>query len=305
MVSLFLGDFYRLDIPRRFGLVVAGILVALICNIARASFLAFVAARHGMEAGAGWHDSAGLTIMVICFICVWLVALALSGKSPEKPAASPAASWHPAISWRLSASLGLWFVAVLFGTEAWYRQHENKPLLTWTFRWPKEMPGYRQNPIPPSAAELLQFDTGGAAQWQAPDGTGRAAFFLKWNPGASRSRSLARTHRPEICLSASGYTLQADLGLVTLAMAGLDIPFEQYVFEKDGIPVNVFFCLWQDHPRAGRPGLSWSRYAGFLFALHGQRSISQQVLEFAMFGPLSPDQARSQFRSELGALIIK
>jgi hypothetical protein len=216
------------------------------------------------------------------------------------------AGGEAAISWRLCGVLGLWFLTVVVATEGWYRLHEGKPCVTWTFRWPREMTGYQQTPVSPVVSDMLQFDSGGEAVWQAPDGTGRCAFFFKWMPGVSRTRLPSRAHRPEICLAANGYSLQGDLGMQSLNVGGVDIPFKHYVFEKDGVPVNVFFCVWQDHPRAETIQIArdWNRYSGLLFALHGQRRISMQELEFAMYGPLPPDQALEKFRSEMKGLIV-
>jgi exosortase len=305
MVSVFLGEFYRLGVLKRIGLAVTGMAVAVVCNVVRATFIAYLAARKGMDVSADWHDSAGMTIMVICFICVWGVAVVLS-RHETGAVRAPGTAGQGRISWRLSGLLGVWFLTVMVATEAWYWRHESKPAITWDFRWPQEMSGFRKSPLSDVTTEELQFDSGSWAEWQAADGTGRVAFFLKWKPGASRSRLPSRAHRPEVCLAAIGYTLDADLGMVNVTAAGTDIPFEHYVFEKDGVPVNVFFCVWQDHPRteAGEVVPNWSRYAGFLFALEGQRRISQQMLEFAMYGPLSPEAALEKFRREMGGLIV-
>ncbi len=306
MISLFLGEFYRLDVLKRIGLSLTGMAVAVFCNIVRASFLSYVAARKGMDVSADLHDSAGVTILVICFICVWIIAFSLSSRNEAGPVTRPLASGKPAISLRPPILLGLWFLTVMSGTEAWYRLHESKPMITWRFRWPKEMPGYQPVPASPNMVRLLQFDTGSGAEWKAADGTVRDVFFMTWKPGVSRSRLPSRGHRPEICLTDIDFNLEADLGMTTATVNGIDIPFEHYLFDKDGIQVNVFYCVWQDHPRAeaGEVLPNWSRDAGFLFALRGQRSISQQVLEFAMYGPFSPDQALLKFRSELKDLVV-
>ncbi len=223
MVSVFLGEFYRLNVLKRLGLVVTGMAVAVICNITRACFLVYLAARNGMESTVHWHDSAGVTILLICFVCVWIAAFAFSRAGTEA-VATPVAAIKPRISWRLSGALALWFLTVLAATEAWYRHHESRPLITWNVRWPVGLPGFQEHPITPLAMDLLHFDTGRSAQWQAADGTERAAYFLTWKPGVSRSRIPSRSHRPEICLSASGYTLRSDLGITVLTAGASTSP---------------------------------------------------------------------------------
>ena len=60
-----------------------------------------------------------------------------------------------------------------------------------------------------------------AASWTKRDGSRWTALFFKWDAGPPRSRILARLHRPENCLPAAGYKLQADRG--DLAQQSLEI----------------------------------------------------------------------------------
>jgi exosortase len=77
MISLFLGELYRLSIARRGVCVLAGFAFAFIFNVGRTLLLTRIAASKGTGAIAAWHDPAGVTILVACFVSLWLLALGL------------------------------------------------------------------------------------------------------------------------------------------------------------------------------------------------------------------------------------
>src|SRR5438876_10432866 len=77
MFSLFLGEFYTLSITRRVLCVIAGFVFAFVFNVGRTLLLTRIAAAKGTSAVASWHDPAGVTILVACFISLWLLALRL------------------------------------------------------------------------------------------------------------------------------------------------------------------------------------------------------------------------------------
>ena len=80
MISLFLGEFYSLGILRRALLVLAGFVLSFLFNMARTTLLTWVAVKKGVAAIAAWHDPAGVTILVACFLTLWLAAVWLRGK---------------------------------------------------------------------------------------------------------------------------------------------------------------------------------------------------------------------------------
>lgn len=77
MISLFFGDLYRLSVLRRLSLCLSGFALSFVFNVGRTSLLTYVASRDGVEAIAKWHDPAGVTILVLCFISLWLLSLSL------------------------------------------------------------------------------------------------------------------------------------------------------------------------------------------------------------------------------------
>jgi exosortase len=81
MVSLFLGEFYNFSVIRRIILVIAGALLAFGCNLVRTFFLVYIAEQQGTQAIKGWHDPAGLTILMACLFGLWGVSMIMGGAS--------------------------------------------------------------------------------------------------------------------------------------------------------------------------------------------------------------------------------
>src|SRR5439155_4288497 len=71
MIALFLGEFYLLSIRRQVVCVLAGLGLAFVFNVARTLLLVRIAAAKGVNAMGAWHDPAGVTILVGCFVSVW------------------------------------------------------------------------------------------------------------------------------------------------------------------------------------------------------------------------------------------
>ncbi len=300
MASLFLGEMSRFNFARRLALLVAGVAVALICNVGRAFLLAWNAAHHGIGAVQEWHDPAGFTILTVCFVVVWLIALVLGRGDSELP---PATNLPPAASFptRFTVGLAIWFAFVFIATECWFRTAP--PAITgWRIIPPAES---RVLPIEPRAAEMLQSDRTTAATWEETGGRRWVMYFLEWRPGPSRSRILARMHRPEHCLPASGLLLVADRGTVTVHAQGLAIPFRAYTFEQKKRPIFVYFCLWQSRSPA-KQGLAFdesTRRASLQAVVWRERNLGQQVAELAVFGYSNAAQADAALLRELPPLI--
>ncbi len=75
MISLFFGELFRLSVLRRLALCFAGFALSFVFNVARTTLLTVVAAKQGINAIAGWHDPAGVTILVACFATLWGLSL--------------------------------------------------------------------------------------------------------------------------------------------------------------------------------------------------------------------------------------
>jgi len=232
----------------------------------------------------------------------------LFGAAPA-PTPSPADGQPPhSLPKGLFAAAAVWLLVSMAATEAWYRLHEGRETVRWSLRWPETRKAFTDLPIPQNTKDMLLYDEGRSASWEEADGTTWNAFFFRWNAGTSRSRVMPRSHRPEICLTASGFTLEGDDGIHTMRVQGLDLPIHSYRFSLNGQPVSVFTCVWQDRPKEALStptDLQWSRWAGLGFVQRGERNLSQQVLEFGIFGHLSPEQAEKALRDQLEQMVVR
>lgn len=96
MVSLFLGEFFRLGLWKRLVLVPIGFLVAFGFNICRTTLLTYVAATDGVEAINDYHDPAGFAILIASSLVLWLLAWLFSRGNPEPaPVQSPLPAGTP------------------------------------------------------------------------------------------------------------------------------------------------------------------------------------------------------------------
>ncbi len=303
MGALFLGELFRFNWRRRLLLLGFGLVAAFSTNVARTLFLAWSAANEGPGAVGRWHDPAGLFILTLCLILVWLGGLFLSRNdrpqqfAPKVPAATP-------LSIGALAALTLWFAGVVCATEWWFHEAGSPPESRWSLL---PLPGSAPVDIGPVAAEQLRCDDTTAATWKTDDGGDWTLFFLEWNPGPTASRVLAGTHRPEICLAAIGMKLVADRGPIDVQPAGVPLRFRAYTFEQEGRPVYVYYGIWQVRaPRPSRYGaISESPHRASVQAvLWRERHLGQQVAELVASGYASADAADEAFREAMNQLLI-
>jgi hypothetical protein len=200
-----------------------------------------------------------------------------------------------------------WLAMAEIATALWYRAHESgvDKGAPWTIEWPAARFAYHEITIPQAARSILHYNEGQAAAWQNADGTLWSMFYLRWFPGRSAAQ-LARAHGPEICLPASGRTLQADLGVKFLEVRGITLSVHEYVFLNRGQPMHVFYSLYEEgaapDPTVGhfqRLTLSVRMQAVFF----GKRNAGQRVLEVTIFGLTEATAAEAAFVNGLTELI--
>jgi exosortase len=304
MISLFLGELYRASAVRRTMLVLSAGLIAFGCNAGRIFTLAATASQLGMGALTKLHDPIGYAFLTACFLLIWGVARAITRPlSTPVPVTVASPTAYPG---RLISGLGVWIVFTLVGTEIWYRVHETTDTLHWFFAWPVYQREFSEIPLTESETQSLSFDEGGGAEWINGDGSHWIAYLFRWGRGPSRSRILARVHRPENCFPGAGYKPRGDYGIITIQTQGLSIPFHILAFENDRGKEYVFFCLWEEGFRGSAQPRTEDRFGTFArlrSVLLGQRSLAQQTLEIIISGPKSEQQAETAFRGEIVKLI--
>jgi len=308
MAAVFLGQLNRCSLPRRLGLIGIGIGLALLCNLGRATFLAWEAARHGMEAIAKYHDPAGFTILTICFILVWVAAVLIAPAVPAAPARMKRESIGPIhpIPPKFLIGLALWLLFSFGSTEIWFRLHEKGIREQLTFQWPSNRRYFRTLEIPAQSASYLKYDEGQAGRWQESDLGIWHAFYFKWKAGPARSRILARSHRPEVCLPAGGFKLQEELGDLNFKLGSRGVVFRGYTFQRGEHKAYVFFCTWEDAlggERGDARTTKWSRFAGLDSVLRGERNLGQEVVELILLDYSTAEEAVASMRDHLPGLL--
>ena len=310
MVSLFLGELYALKIWPRILLVAAGALLAFFCNLVRTALLVWIGARNGTKAIEAWHDPAGLTILFVCFLGLWLLCLLLlrnTNSAIELQRVDVNSAPHP-LPWPLLAGLGIWICFAEAGVRTWYALHQQTVTNTrWAVQWPVSESGYKSVSIPPEAESLLRYNEGGGGEWEAADGHLWMMYFFRWFPGRTAAL-FVKNHRPDICLPASGMTMERDNGLRLVAVNGVNLPVRSYRFDDRGAPLHVFYCYWDARSSyenvAAAEEEDWTARGRVRAALRGRRETGAQMLEVVVWG-YDDDNAASQVLQRQLAQIIR
>lgn len=311
MMALFLGELYRLTWRRRCLLMCSAVAFAYFCNVVRTFSLVWLTAKHGLASMEKWHDSAGLAALACSLAGLWVLTVVFCrGRVRGEKAAGRLAcegGGFRRVPGRLAIALGAWFLTVEATAEGWYVLHEfgTKGNAAWSVRWPTGKRDYRDVPIPDTSRAILKYTEGRNAAWSGESDTAWQMFFFRWAPGRTAS-VLARTHRPEICLPATGRQLFSEQQLYVFEARGLPIPFRTYLFNDSGRPLWVFFCAWED---VGENKASAEQPGALLVSerleavRQGRRNRGQQVLEVAVWGCTSGGEAETALQRLLGETI--
>jgi exosortase len=334
MISLFLGEFYRLSASRRALLVPAAFILAIAFNVCRTSFLTIIAAKRGIGVISEYHDEAGVTILLACTAATWVVALILrrpkpkvqTSKSPVQAAASGSAqsevdgpqsmaggqsslvdcfSRQWSIIRNLSIGLLAWLVLVEAGVQLWYHAREShiQPGAAWSVVFPENNPTFKSLSISPKAAILLRFDEGKEGQWQIDDGVLCQAFYFSWVPGRVAGY-LAKRHTPDICMSAAGQTLRSGPELMVLKVHDVELPMRSYLFETSNGPLYVYQCRWEAGEGAETYFAQESARFNLIRGIWAGRGVhGQKVLEIILSGCADSESARQTLLRQLDSLI--
>lgn len=309
MVSLFLGELYSFTVTRRVVLVIAGAVLAFVCNVVRTSMLVWIGANRGIHAIESWHDPAGLTILLVCLFGLWLLSLVLSrGSSPPLQSPSIEAPNQlqraPAVLFLLLAGL---LIAGETGVQLWYRAHESQFAASrWTAQWPQSQPDYETVAIPPATQNILRYDTGGGAGWNGADSHHWMMYFFQWLPGRTAAL-FVKIHRPDVCLPASGLTLTRDDGIRLVEANGVKLPVRSYRFDDHGVPLHVMYCYWD--ARSSYDSVTeaveedWTARGRIRAAMKGRREIGAQMLELVVWGYHDDDEAHQALQQQLTKIV--
>ena len=304
MISMFLGELRRLKVFDRVILILVGALVALFFNLVRTILLAWIAATAGFDELNRWHDPAGFSILCASLLCLWAVSRILRSESPKLEFGEAALAW-PRMPIAVTIGLLLWILSFLLVTEIWYRSHESRNPRYLTIEWPSWALDLTRLSIADGARRILLYDTAQCASWKDTSGLFWTTYFIVWNSARTSTQS-ARIHRPENCLQGSGATLQAELKPTDLTLGDVQLRFRSYRFERDGMPLFVYYLVWEEGNRdINELGASqdWSGFSRLQRVWLGQRNVGQQSLEIILGGTKDEREAQTALQTKLNSFV--
>jgi hypothetical protein len=173
----------------------------------------------------------------------------------------------------------------------------------WHVDFPRDNPTFRELAFSDKTKQFLRYDEGCNGTWQQGSEQKWQAIFLRWNPGRIAVH-LAKSHTPEVCLTAAGRELVSQSGLRSVAVQGLQLPFRSYVVKDGNGPLHVFYCLWEDRANAQSFHTTRMSYANRLVpVLAGRRNSGQRSLEVAIWGAADQQEAEAALTRQLEKLI--
>jgi len=312
MLSLLFGEYYFLNLKERWKLVMAGIALAVGANILRTATLVLVCTQKGLKTMEQWHDPTGVGILTICFLGLWAIARVFIPKTGAPHGHQFHASAETALRTfpkTLSIGLGVALVLAEVSTELWYRMHEHgsSHALAWTLKFPEDKSTFQKFEISKTARERLNFNEGAALGWADHAGHKWQMLYFSWDPARTRRGRIlvqdGKNHVPEGCLTASGKKLITDAGVKKLTANSIVLPFRAYVFEDQGEPMHVYFCLWQD--LAGSKETDYEKFLTqsprLASVALGNRSsgVGLQILELAVWGIKDDQESQKAAEREL------
>jgi exosortase len=307
MMSLFLGEFHRLNLRRRIGLLLASFGVAFAVNLVRTIVLTNFAKTGSVDK---WHDTVGTISMVACLVALWAIAELIRPRRANMAVAhSPATlpRFSSPFSWAGATVVCCWLLAVEGLTSGWYGMHERAlpAPLAWDLQLPRQAPAFVEGKFGDRMQALLKFNSGTTASWETPDGMEWQMYYLQWQPGRV-SKFLSSSHYPTVCLPATGMRLVSETGVWNCEMGGSVIPFTTYLFDEGGRDVYVFHAVVEDRPSTTGPRLSYRQVSSqdrLDSVWRGERNLGQHVLGLALRGPVSPLEARTSVSSTLDSIL--
>jgi exosortase len=308
MVSLVIGELLRYSALKRGLFIFLGAAIAIICNVARTVVLVIVASLWGVDALSAWHEPTGLVVLITAFALLGLIASWMPGNTlselRESSKGRPSASGRWSLPWPLAAAICIWVTATFIFTNYWYRSSEPDSLRL-EIRWPENEDAFRYLPMQDEAQHVLLCTEARMATWVDSDGDGWTLFALCWAPGRSATQS-ARLHRPENCFTASGAVLKRELEATTVMIDAVPITFQSYLFERNGVPLVVFYTIWEEaNPDrlSGRVLQDYSGLSRLQRVLTHERNLGQQSLEFVLTDKTGFRETQARFEHALPLLL--
>ncbi len=312
MMSLFLGEFYRLGPILRVLLMGSSFVVAFALNVGRTMTLTYLAGEYGNAKSEEWHDTVGNIVMVLCLVGLWLLALGaekIRNKffprpvhvAPEYP---PVANPFPVAFVATGFAL---LIAAEAATEYWYRKHEAllPPTPEWVVQWPESSKDFKFGEMPDRTRAILKYNEASTASWETSEGTGWQMYHIRWYPGRV-SKFLSGAHYPTVCLPATGLKLRAETGRWVCRLPDLSINFATFIFDSGNRPVYVFHAIIEDQPSEDGERIDYRQVTTeerIASVKKGHRNLGQRVVGISIMGAGSFEEAEASVQSTLSQMI--
>ncbi|XHR30179.1 MAG: exosortase/archaeosortase family protein [Chthoniobacteraceae bacterium] len=304
MVAIFLGEERRMRIPLRATLVGLGVALSLAFNVLRILILSFVCLFNGMTDFEAWHDRAGWSILLLSLGIMVFVANELGGR-PRVDGNGPPPNLRKVPTW-IGALLTLWFATVIVGVEAWYGLHDTeRPFATHAeIIWPETNPSFTPSDIPDRVRDVTLCSGGRTGKWKESDGTEWSLSTLEFGGGVKGTSQWAPMHTPDICFPAAGMPLEAAYLPARVGVKGGYLTFQTWEFRRRGGRVFVFYARHNEGRASDMDaGVFMQDTFGVNRALHGQRNLGQQTIEFTMAGFPDFESALAAFKKKAPGMV--
>jgi exosortase len=307
MISLFLGELWRLSALRRGLLLLSALGVVLCANALRTTWLGWIVAQTGTAVMERWHDTVGYTMLVAGFLLILGIAAALRNHratgamdAPPGPAAPPVGSGRVTMGTALALMI---FLASIIGTKAWFAWHEMHltQAPAWRIALPRTIASYHGQTISERTLNELRFPHTESGTWSDTLDRHWQASFFEWPPGRNGEQTVL-VHDPRVCLQAGGMQHLETFADCTWERDDLRLAFEAYRFRSGGHEVFVFNTVTSGVLRSDSGALadrSLSRSSRWRAVAAGLRQLGQRRLEVGIWGAASAEDAQRAFRAFL------
>ena len=131
-------------------------------------------------------------------------------------------------------------------------------------------------------------------------------YFFRWLPGRTAAL-FVKIHRPDVCLPASGLTLDRDEGIQLIEVNGVKLPVRFYRFDDHGKPLHVVYCYWDARSSYETVNAAieedWTARGRIRTALRGRREVGAQMLELIVWGYQDDAEAKQALQRQLARVI--
>jgi exosortase/archaeosortase family protein len=292
VVSLFMGAYFRLPTLHRFMLFFAGLVTALMMNLARAFTMSFIKVKGrgdlldspvfsiGNFSAPNLHDLAGWIETGAIFITILLLSKIYSIGTKHSSLQTKNSNWQNLfipIPSAFAIFTVLFLSATVYASNAHYQAKEKDmiPLPKIVVSLDNEELFTQRQEIPRQVTAQLHYEKANSIQWQDrfrtiphpygldplinPNDQYWQAFEATWNSGGACTAVLS-THSPDSCIPLTGLIqINPSPGdtpeTIKIRVANREIFFETYEFSKNSRKLFVFRCFWPKKILPAQPNL--------------------------------------------------